>query len=164
MKSPKLFNLLSLSVCLALPASGWLFTGCAALDPNADPIEVRAEQTISTTFDAMDTFEQIELENQALIKAKAPQVHEFAEWLREPLQQEEGTSMPRGISMINSATLVRRAYKANRTPENKASLASAVAALEQIEHQVQDNITSWSLVTNTATAKPAPAPWDGTSK
>src|SRR5947209_15503639 len=131
MKSPKLFNLLSIFASLALLGCA----GCAALDKGADPIEVRAEQTIQTASDTMDLFIGVEYDNQALIEAKLPAVHQFAEYLREKIPNDVNDASkgatPRGIGLIDSVNQVRRAYKANRTPENKASLAAAVAALQE---------------------------------
>ncbi|NDD40195.1 MAG: hypothetical protein EB082_17600 [Verrucomicrobia bacterium] len=100
--------------------------GCAVLDPKADPVEVRAEQAVSVAFDTFDTFLKIELANEAQLRAKSPEVVKFAAWLT--AVQPDG--QPRGVSIIQSANAARRAYKANRSPDNKATLAAALAALE----------------------------------
>jgi hypothetical protein len=99
--------------------------GCATLDPRTDAVEVRAEQTVVTAYDVMDTFLKLELQNRALLQIKAPGVCKFADKLRAPVQVN-GKAVPWGISLIES----RLAYKRNRTPDNKASLVSAVAAVE----------------------------------
>lgn len=123
-------------------------TGCATLDKNADPIEVRAEQTISMAEDTIDAFMAIEFDNDALVKEKAPAIHDFANWLAAPIPWPDGstwpdgshTTGPRGLVIVQSANDMRRAYKTNRSPENKASLVAALAALEETLRQVQGYI------------------------
>lgn len=119
-------NILLAALC-AISIVG--FIGCVHLDPNADPGEVRAEQTIATAYDVMDTFLKLEMQNRALLQAKALGVCKFADKLRAPVQVN-GQSVPWGISLIQSANATRLAYKRNRTPDNKASLVSAIAAVE----------------------------------
>lgn len=101
--------------------------GCAALSPGADPIVVRAEQTISIAFATINTFTKLDDENRELFRTKVPEVHAFAEWLRAPIGYPPA---PRGIALIASAHSVKLAYKAARTPDNKANLVTALAALE----------------------------------
>lgn len=102
---------------------------CSTLDPNADKAEVRAEQTVATAYDLFDTFLKLELQQRSLLQAKAPGVCKFADKLRAPVTVN-GKSVPWGISLIESANATRLAYKRNRTPDNKASLVSALAAVE----------------------------------
>lgn len=116
------------------------FTGCAALDPGADPVEVRAEQAVQTAFSTLDAFVQLDNVNREFAKEKAPKAHEFAEWLRAPVEVD-GAVMPRGLSFIQSANRVRQAYKANRTPENKASLLAAIASLEKSVTEAQQQMS-----------------------
>jgi hypothetical protein len=136
----KLKNLFLLSSCIGLLALAG--AGCAVLDKNADPIEVRAEQTVAMSEDTIDTFMSLEYDNDALIKEKAPAVHDFANWLAAPMPwpNDPTNSGPRGLVIVQSANSVRKAYKANRTPENKASLTAAMAALEETLRQVQSNL------------------------
>lgn len=114
----RILSLLLLSLTLS---------GCLAqLKPGADPIEVRAEQTVSAAFVTFDTFLKLEHQHEARLRTAAPAVVAFADWLREPMPD----GLPRGLSMIQSANNVRRAYKASRSAENQASLVSALAAVE----------------------------------
>jgi hypothetical protein len=113
-------------------------TGCATLNPGADPVVVRAEQSIKVAFDTFDTFLKMEKSNQARIRDKVPAVHEFAEWLRAP----GPNGSPRGIAIIESANTVKNAYKRNRSPENKANLISALAAVEAAVSQTQKHLIS----------------------
>ena len=105
------------------------FIGCATLDTKADAVEVRAEQTVSIAFDTFDTLLKLEMQNRAMLLKKAPEVVALADKLRAPVQVN-GKSVPWGISLIESANATRLAYKRNRTPDNKASLVSAIAAVE----------------------------------
>ena len=60
------------------------FTGCKQLPTtsvNEDAV-VNAEKTLRISKDTFDIFLKLEKQNQALIKAKSPQVHQFAEYIR----------------------------------------------------------------------------------
>ena len=130
----------------------WFSAGCASLEKNADPAVVRAEQTLSIAFDTMNTF--LKLENQFRDETidKAPDVHKFAEWLREPVsltkesQPLEGVtfsdSVRRGLAIIESANRVKNVYKSNRTPENKEKLIAALAAVEAALAETQKHIAN----------------------
>jgi hypothetical protein len=113
-------------IALIILAIQILFTGCKSVEAGSDPIEVRAEQTIKIAADTFDTFLSLEHRNRALVKSKAPEVHAFAEWLRE----KGADGLSRDIAMIQSATTIRRAYKANRTVGNRANLHTALATLQ----------------------------------
>ncbi len=117
----KLIRILSILAFAAL-----CFTGCKSIDKNADPVVVNAERTLSIAFSTFDTFLKLEKQNQATVKAKAPKVHTFAEWLRE----KDSTGMSRGLSFIKAANEVKQAYKHNRTAENRANLVTALAVLQ----------------------------------
>ena len=95
-------------------------TGCATLQPGADPVVVRAEQTEQVAFATFDTFVHLVADHEADVQAKVPAAFTFAEWLR--AKEADGT--PRGLALVNSLSTVRRAYASHRTPENQASLSS----------------------------------------
>ena len=115
-----------------------LAPGCATLDPKADPVEVRAEQAVSIAFSTFDTFLKLELAQEARLKKSAPACVDFAKWLTE--RQPDGKA--RGLSLIESANNVRRAYKLNRSPENRASLISALAAIESALAETQKQLAN----------------------
>lgn len=117
-----------------LLAAIWLLAGCTTLQPNADPVVVRAEQSIQVAFATLDTFLKVDHANRELFKTSLPEVHKFAEYLRAPVGNPPA---PRGISYIESAVKVKNAYKLNRTAENKASLVTALATLETLIQQTQ---------------------------
>jgi len=134
---------------LALLALG---VGCARLQPGADPIEVRAEQSVSVAGDTIDLFVGLDCDNQELLRAKAPGVHKFAEWLRErvPTPGETGpvrTTTPRGLALPAEANLARLTYKKNRTAENRAKLTAALAALDEALRQTQSNLVKAQAAT-----------------
>lgn len=129
----------AVSILLLMLGLAFLLPGCATkLDAGADPIEVRAEQTIGTAADLVDLFVHVEFDNEVLIKAKAPKVHAYAEWLR----SFEPSGEQRGLALIGSANKARLAYKQNRSPENKASLEAIMAALETIATEVQTQLAA----------------------
>ena len=132
----KTLSILALALALA---------GCATLDPRTDAVEVRAEQTVVTAYDVMDTFLKLELQNRALLQIKAPGVCKFADKLRAPVQVN-GKAVPWGISLIESANATRLAYKRNRTPDNKASLVSAVAAVETALAETNAQLASTNTI------------------
>ena len=100
--------------------------GCASIQPGNDPVVVNAERSTNVAFETINTFLQIEYTNQAWVKANAPQIHTYANYLRGHAKQ-----------WVASATDLIGAYKHNRTPENKASLQTAVAVLTTAEVQAQ---------------------------
>lgn len=110
------------------------FAGCASLEPSADAVAVRAEQTVATAFNVFDAFLNLEHANRDLVKAKAPAIHAFAERLRAPVTVD-GQQVPWGISLIQSANRTRLAYKANRTPDNQASMAAGLSALARAANE-----------------------------
>lgn len=105
-------------LCL-LPAL--LFTGCANVDPGADPVVVNAERSIAVSKDIVHAFVTVDHENRAWFKANAPDVHDAAETLRKKFPPAH-----------NSAMALIRAYKRNRTPENKANMLTALSVLNQL--------------------------------
>lgn len=116
-----------------------LLTACAALDKGADPLVVRAEQSIRVGFDTLDVFLHLDQANRQLWTAMLPDVHQFAEHLREPV----GTPpTARGIAWIESATRTKDAYKRNRTPENKVNLITALATLDTLLAETQRHLDS----------------------
>lgn len=114
-----------------------LITGCATLQPGADPLVVRSQQTEKVAFDTFDTFLKLEHRYADKVKKTVPEVSKFADWLREPV----GDS-PRGIAMVKSLGKVRKAYAAAKTPDNKAKLGSAVDALAAVLEETKQHLTA----------------------
>ncbi|MEQ2008125.1 MAG: hypothetical protein ABMA26_15110 [Limisphaerales bacterium] len=115
-----------------------VLTGCATLQPGADPLVVRCQQAEATAFATFDTFVHLVADHETKVRATVPAAYTFAEWLR--AKGPDGT--PRGLAMISSLGNVRRAYAASRTPEHKASLVSALAALQAAVAESQRHLTA----------------------
>ena len=100
-----------------------LFAGCSGFTvaPGADPVVVHAEQSLATSRDILDSFVQYDYSHR---KSIPENVHTMAEAIR------------RGApAKYRAAIAILDAYKANRSPENKASLDSYMAALEALAAQ-----------------------------
>jgi hypothetical protein len=117
------------------------FSGCAALQPGADPVAVRSEQTVATAFNVFDAFLKLDDANREMAKAKLPAVHAFAEKLRTPVV-DNGQQVPFGISLILSANRTRLAYKANRSADNQASMSAALSALARAANEASANLST----------------------
>lgn len=110
--------------------------GCSTLNPNADPVLVRTEQVERVAFDTFDTYVRLVAAHEAKVKQVAPVAYQFAEWLR----AKGPDGKPRGIAMVKSLDATRRAYKANRSAANKASLLSALAVIESALAETQKHL------------------------
>lgn len=99
-----------------------LLTSCASILPGNDPVVVRAEQATQLAFDTFNLVEKTEFDTYAALKATSPstaaQVRTFVNSLRR-----------QGPEWLASARTLTHAYKANRSPENAASLSTAIAVL-----------------------------------
>jgi len=95
-----------------------VLAACAQLQPGADPVVVNAERTASLAADTFDTFLKIEYDNRAALQTLSPAIHQYAETLR-----------AKGPTWLASLRALTKAYKFNRSPENKASLQTAIAVV-----------------------------------
>lgn len=107
-----------------------LLTACAALQPGADPVVVRAEQTRSIAFLVFDTFLKAEHDNRTAL-AGTPEIHAAAEHIR-----------VNGPKWIDDLTALIAVYKSNRTPENKANLATGLAVLSTALVMAEKHLTA----------------------
>lgn len=119
-------QLTKLIPCLALLA----LCACSTLDPSADSIVVRAEQTRDVAVATFDAFLQLEYENRELLWKVDPGIKHAADYIR---LNERG--------WIKSLTVVIQAYKANRSAENRASLSTWLATVEEALRQAQEHLT-----------------------
>lgn len=111
-------------------------SGCGTLKEGADPVVVRAEQATVAALETFDAFLLIEHQNRAVLHALDPGIHLFADRLR--------ANAPRWLA---SARAMTKAYKANRTPDSRASLQTALAVLAAGLAETQ----SYLVKTKTAT-------------
>lgn len=132
--------ILPVLLCAGLAATMLYSSSCASVAPGADPIEVRAEQTIAVASDTFDELLKLEYQNVELVRSNAPAVHRFCEYMRQPVVLGTNT-WPRDIAIIESATTVRKVYKANRNAANRASLISGLATVEASLAEAQKYMT-----------------------
>ncbi len=114
--------------------------GCAAIQPGADPLIVRAEQAEQIADSTFSLFLHLEYENRERIQS-VPQIHSYAEWLREP-QPVHGTNMPRAVALVFSLNDVKAAYRANAANSNL--LVTATSTLTEALKQAAD----WTATIN----------------
>ncbi len=107
---------------LALGALSLSLVGCGSVAPGSDPLVVRAEQLVPGAADTIDAFLKFERINEATL---GKDVHRVADELR--------VNAPRVILAARAAT---RTYKENRNAENKATLETVLAVVEQLAADV----------------------------
>ncbi len=113
---------LTLSIlCIAL-------MGCAVLKPGADPVVVRAEQTVKVAFEGCDSFLKWVHMNRAAVP---PEIQTYATALRES-----------GPLAFKTARTLTKAYKQNRSDENRANLDTALAVLIALQSESAAYITA----------------------
>jgi uncharacterized protein (UPF0335 family) len=105
--------LITVAVAFAIMVSGCSTT----IAPGADPVVVRAEQTLEIAADTVDAFIRWERANETKV---SPEVHDIAETIR--------AEFPDKFRLTRA---VLRAYKNNRSPEQKALLDAYLAALAE---------------------------------
>lgn len=103
-----------------------MITGCANLEPSADPVVTRAEQTIDSVFTTVDAFIAHNHLNRDIYRDKFPDAHRFAESLRERIEPNNDR---RFEAIINTARDTTATYQAARTPGNRAAMDGALDAL-----------------------------------
>jgi hypothetical protein len=105
---------------------------------NTDQVILRAEQTAQTARLTFDTFVHIERDNEALLKQVNPKIHEYANTIRR-----------NGLDWVTSLRTATKAFKANRTPENQASLNTWLKTLDNATKETNKYIaTAKSAVSN----------------
>ncbi len=122
-------------VALCLCVIPITYTGCGStgnllttsVTPQASVV-INAEKTLRVSKDTFDLFLKLEYQNQALVKAKFPQIHQFAEYLRK--------NAPTWLITANNA---KNAYKHGNG--NLQALMSAIDTLTSNETQAQTYIT-----------------------
>ena len=98
--------------------SALTYAGCASLDPGADAVAVRGEQTYSAAQDAAEMLFGYEDTNEAALEAKFPGFHKAVEGMRVQYQQR----MPQLLKAIDL-------YKTNR---DEGPLVVAIALVQQL--------------------------------
>lgn len=119
---------LLLSVLFSASLVGMI--GCATVADGNDAAVVNAERTTQIAIDTIDAFLLLEYQNREAYAAISPEIRVAADYLRD-----------NAPGWIKSARNVTKVYKANRTPENKANLITAIATLEQAMREAQAQLT-----------------------
>ncbi len=130
----KRLPIIVLCLCLSV-ATPVAFTGCgttgnlltSSVTPQASVV-VNAEKTLRVSKDTFDLFLKLEYQNQALVKAKWPQIHQFAEYIRR--------NAPTWLITANNA---KNAYKHGNG--NLQALMSAIDTLTSNSTQAQTYIS-----------------------
>jgi hypothetical protein len=107
-----------------------LFVGCAGITPGNDPVVVRAEAAETTATEAFNALFTTEGQNHAFIKAHTPQVSAAVNRMR-----------IEGPKAVDTLVAVVRAYKNNRTAENKANIVTAIAVVRELINQSKNYLT-----------------------
>lgn len=92
--------------------------GCVGLQPGADPLVVRVEQTETVAKSTFDLVLGVDDSNRPFFATNAPPFHRFCEWLREPQTVEQTNTLPRCSAMLLSLDDVKLDYKAARVSSN----------------------------------------------
>lgn len=97
------------------PLAALLLFGCAQFpstsQETSDQVILRAEQTAQVARDTFNLFVHLERDNEALLKTVNPQIHVYANTIR-----------AHGLDWITSLRSATKTFKADRTPDNKASI------------------------------------------
>jgi hypothetical protein len=123
---------------ITLLALAIAFSGCATL-PGSDPVVVNSEKTTQVAFDVFDAFVTLEYNNRAQLAAVSPEIHKYAEVIRR-----------NGLTWLGTARSLTKAYKTSRTPENKASLLTAVSVLQTAIAEAQKYIAQANKVSGSS--------------
>jgi hypothetical protein len=102
---------------------------CASITPGNDPVVVNAERITALGADTFDTFLHFEADNSGALKTVSPDIHKFAEALRR-----------NGQTWLLTARSLTKAYKLNKTPENKTSLQTALAVISEAVAQANNYV------------------------
>jgi hypothetical protein len=100
-----------------------LLAACATVRPGNQSAEVRAEQTLSVSLAALDSFVAFEHRRRADVP---PLVRDVAARVR--------LNAPRAL---DSANALRLAYKGNRNAQNQAGLLTALAVVESLVSEIR---------------------------
>lgn len=127
---------------------GLMLSGCARLQPGADPLVVRVEQAETGAVSTFDLVLRMDDTDREFWKQKAPGFHSFAEFLREPLAAEGTNTEARALSLVRSLDVIKKDYQAGRASSN-----AVTAALATLRGLLAESAKQLSAVTNTAARK-----------
>ena len=144
----KLYPLAPLLLLLtALTLLGFLLAGCATLNPGADPLVVRVEQTLTTANATFDMVLHVDQADRGFWRTNAPAFHGFCEWLRTPVSTYADGNQPRAVAMQLNLDGLKNDYKANKTVAGSNTLYRALLTLNAAVSQS----SSWSNIITSPT-------------
>ncbi len=97
-----------------------------------DQFVIDAEKATAYADATFDVFLHLEKINETVVKQKAPAIHEFAEYLRQP-----GNAR----AWLKSARALTKAYKANRSNETKVQLNAILSTIAEAATQAKTYTT-----------------------
>lgn len=104
----------------------------------ADQIITDAEKTTKIADDTFNTFLKLDYDNQTFLKKSAPSVHAFAEYLRKD---------DRALNWLKQARSATKAFKENRTADNKANLQTLIATIKKAIDDTREKMSAASAIT-----------------
>lgn len=122
MKTKSILYLLSAILVLA---------GCATLDPNADPLVVRAEQLERAALATLQLALKTDNLDREFFATKLPAYHQFCKQMREQIPYQETNSLPRYRVAILTLDDTIVDYKLVKDAAHSNALAGAKLALEK---------------------------------
>lgn len=110
-------------------------------------IIVNAEKFTAIGADTFAEFLREERRYSTEVKTYAPKVHKFAESLRQPSFNKDGTPklsakgnpIPRYVDMLQDLRTATKTFKANRTKDNEANLRTIYATVSLLINETKDN-------------------------
>lgn len=127
-------------IFLLIPVLG---SGCAHLQPGADPLVVNAERTETVAESTFTLVLDADNTDRGYWRTNAPAFHNFCEWLRQPQTVEDsyGTNtLPRALAMVLMLDDIKLDYQASKASSN--AVLEAITTLESATSQA----LSWSNV------------------
>jgi hypothetical protein len=105
----------------------------------AEAVLISAEKTTEIAALTFDEFLRQEHKYSDITKAKLPKVHQFAEYLRKPVEYKKET-IPTGVMFLKKARAATEAFRVNRTAEGEANLKTAIASVKSLLDQAKSNL------------------------
>ena len=123
-----------------------LVVGCAALQPGADPLVVRAEQAQTVARSTFDFVLTLDNTDRGFWRTNTPTFHSFCSFLREPMPYK-GAPMPRVIYVQIQLDDLKLAYKGAKTTTNSNALYTALIVLQELSSQA----AAWQIISTLPT-------------
>ena len=125
-------------ICLVSLVWLVLLVGCARLEPGTNSLIVRAEQTQAVGLATFDLVLGIDNASRDFYRTNAPAFHSFCEWLRKPVQIEDGKTLPASLALLHNLDQVKLAYSKSQVSSNvlASTLATLSVTLDQANHWI----------------------------